>query len=115
MANPYPVLPDIKDEDLLNLAEIGATYEEMAKFFKTTPTWLSNNKRELIDLGRTNMHLKLRRKQLQIANDDTHKSQHVMLIFLGKAILGQREISEVINRTDLPPAKEFEMALLEIV
>lgn len=100
MANPTTKPgKEIDDDVLIMLSSYYTTYEELAAHFKTTVTWLHNNKREVIERGRTETKVKLRKKQLQIAFDDTHPRQPMMLTFLGKAILGQRETSEVVNIT----------------
>lgn len=46
------------------------------------------------DAGKAN----LRAKQFKIAMDDKHRSQGLMLIWLGKQLLGQKEKSEIDNQ-----------------
>ena len=87
---------EIIDADLFKLASLGATYRELAEHYQTSPTWLINNKKEIIDAGVASTKLKLRQAQIQIALDSTHPKQATMLIFLGKAMLGQRETTETI-------------------
>jgi hypothetical protein len=109
MANPK-IKPkkEVTDEELIQLAQIGATYEEMAKFFGTTPTWLYNNKSAIIDEAKSELKVKLRKRQLEVAFDSSDPKSCTMLIFLGKTMLGQRETVEVVN-ANLPSTESFDL------
>jgi hypothetical protein len=89
---------------------MGATYQEIADHYQTNPNWLQNNKKDIIDAGKASMKLKLRKEQLRIALDPNHTKQALMLIYLGKVILGQRETTEtIITSTD----KNFEISFVD--
>lgn len=87
-------LKQIDLEELEKLAAMHATVEEIAAWFDMTPrNWLArygNQERikEIIERGRGKGRISLRRTQMQVAL----KGHPTMLIWLGKQLLGQKDI-----------------------
>ena len=91
---------DIDPEQVTRLARLHCTMQEMADFFGCHRHTLRDNFSPQIDKGRSEGNISLRRKQWQMA---VEKGNVVMLIWLGKQMLGQRnEIIESDNNTPLP-------------
>src|SRR5213082_3364216 len=84
MARPRKTLNNLQ---LTKLAALGATVGEMADFFGVSPDTLERRFAGQIAKGRSNLKIRLRRLQLRAAE----KGSVAMLIFLGKALLGQHE------------------------
>jgi hypothetical protein len=99
---------EVTDEELTQLAKLGCTYEEMAAFYGTTPSWLHNNKSDIITAAKSDLKVRLRKRQLDVAFDDSDPKSCTMLIFLGKTMLGQRETVEVVN-ANLPSTESFDL------
>ncbi len=78
---------DIDPEQVKRLARLHCTMQEMADFFGCHRDTLHNNFSAEIDKGRSEGNISLRRKQWQMA---VEKGNVVMLIWLGKQMLGQR-------------------------
>ena len=85
--------------ELEKLCRLNCTVEEVAAFFgvskRTIEYRIENDPqfKELIEQGRANGKLSVRRKQFQHLEDDNVP----MAIFLGKVLLGQRETTEQVN------------------
>ena len=91
---------DIDPEQVVRLARLHCTMNEMASFFGCHIDTLRDNFSNEIDKGRSEGNISLRRKQWQMA---VEKGNVVMLIWLGKQMLGQRnEILESDNNAPLP-------------
>jgi hypothetical protein len=91
---------DIDAEQVTRLARLHCTMQEMADFFGCHRETLRENFSPQIDKGRSEGNISLRRKQWQMA---VEKGNVVMLIWLGKQMLGQRnEIIESDSNTPLP-------------
>ena len=91
---------DIDAEQVIRLARLHCTMQEMADFFGCHRETLRENFSPQIDKGRSEGNISLRRKQWQMA---VEKGNVVMLIWLGKQMLGQRnEIIESDSNTPLP-------------
>ena len=91
---------DIDAEQVTRLARLHCTMQEMADFFGCHRDTLHNNFSAEITKGRAEGNISLRRKQWQMA---VEKGNVVMLIWLGKQMLGQRnEIIESDSNTPLP-------------
>ena len=91
---------DIDPEQVTRLARLHCTMNEMASFFGCHIDTLRDNFSNEIDKGRSEGNISLRRKQWQMA---VEKGNVVMLIWLGKQMLGQRnEILESDNNAPLP-------------
>ena len=91
---------DIDPEQVTRLARLHCTMQEMASFFGCHIDTLRDNFSNEIDKGRSEGNISLRRKQWQMA---VEKGNVVMLIWLGKQMLGQRnEIIESDGNTPLP-------------
>jgi hypothetical protein len=91
---------DIDPEQVKRLARLHCTMQEMADFFGCHRDTLRDNFSAEIDKGRSEGNISLRRKQWQMA---VEKGNVVMLIWLGKQMLGQRnEILESDNNAPLP-------------
>jgi hypothetical protein len=69
------------------LAALGATVAEIADFLGVSRATLERNFAAEIDKGKAQLKFKLRRWQLRAAE----RGNAALLIFLGKAMLGQRE------------------------
>lgn len=103
---------DIDPKELGKLAQICATYEEVAAWFNTSTTTIKNRlKREPYksawEKGSALARISLRRAQYQLAMGD--KPNPIMLIWLGKQVLNQADKieSKVEERAsfvvELPP------------
>jgi hypothetical protein len=91
---------DIDPEQVTRLARLHCTMNEMASFFGCHIDTLRDNFSKEIDKGRSEGNISLRRKQWQMA---VEKGNVVMLIWLGKQMLGQRnEIIESDSNAPLP-------------
>lgn len=77
---------DIDPEQVIRLARLHCTMQEMADFFGCHRDTLHNNFSAEITKGRSEGNISLRRKQWQIA---VEKGNPVLLIWLGKQMLGQ--------------------------
>ena len=77
---------DIDPEQVTRLARLHCTMNEMASFFGCHIDTLRDNFSNEIDKGRSEGNISLRRKQWQMA---VEKGNVVMLIWLGKQMLGQ--------------------------
>ncbi len=77
----------IPEEEFLKLAELHCTWKEISEFYGVPETTMRENFRDLFIKGQTTTKQRLRQAQLKLAlNGD-----RVMLIWLGKNILGQSE------------------------
>ena len=89
---------NIDPEQVTRLARLHCTMDEMASFFGCHRDTLHNNFSAEIDKGRAEGNISLRRKQWQMA---VEKGNVVMLIWLGKQMLGQ--VNERLDSdTDAP-------------
>lgn len=77
----------IPEEDFLNLARLHCTWQEISDFFGVPVQTLRDNFWDLWQQGQSETRQRLRRAQLDLAL----KGDRVMLIWLGKQILGQSE------------------------
>ena len=76
------------DEDLLlKLATIHCTMKEMVDILGVSEDTLKRNFAGIIDKGKASGKMRLRRKQMEVALE----GNPTMLIFLGKAMLGQSD------------------------
>jgi len=76
------------DTDLLyKLAQIHCTMREMVDILGVSEDTLKRNYAGIIDKGKAEGKMRLRRKQIEVAM----KGNAVMLIFLGKQMLGQSD------------------------
>ena len=90
----------IDGETVLKLSRLHCTMQEMAHFFDCHVDTLRDNFSKEIDKGRSEGNISLRRKQWQMAVENGNV---VMLIWLGKQMLGQRnEIIESDSNVPLP-------------
>ena len=92
---------EIEPREVIEMATIGCTLPEMARFFRCSEDTLRNNYSTQISQGRSNLVKSLRRKQLERA---MHGSD-MMLIFLGKNYLAQAEKAENKNETTVQIAE----------
>lgn len=88
MARP---LLEIDPEEVLKLAQLGCKNEEMADFLGCSVDTLDRRFAEEIRKGRSDLKMSLRRMQIQSAQ----KGNVVMMIWLGKQLLGQVERSQI--------------------
>jgi hypothetical protein len=77
---------DIDPEEVIKLSKLHCSMQEMADFFDCHVDTLRDNYSKEITKGRTEGNIRLRRKQWQIAIE---KGNVIMLIWLGKQLLGQ--------------------------
>lgn len=94
------------DEHLLGgLARIGCTVEEMASILGCSKDTLERRFAALIEKGRSQMKMSLRRTQLKLA-----ETNPAMAIWLGKQLLGQREPKFEIDVNTIDSAIEQQLA-----
>ena len=79
---------DIDTEEIRKLAKYGMTNVEIADFFGCDESLIRKSYSEFLTKGRAEMKLRLRQLQWKSAE----KGNAVMLIWLGKQILGQSDI-----------------------
>jgi len=97
----------IDEKKLVDLAEIGCTYKEMAASLGCHPDTLHNRFSEQIELARGTGKTVLRRAQMKRALAGGDK----MLIHLGKHMLGQsdvvkHEIEAHVQTEEISPARD---------
>ena len=85
---------EIDEELLFKLATIHCTMKEMVDILGVSEDTLKNNFSGIIDKGKAEGKTRLRRKQMEVALE----GNPTMLIFLGKAMLGQSD--NPINNED---------------
>ena len=78
----------VDEELLLKLASIHCTMKEMVDILGVSEDTLKNRFSGIIDKGKSTGKMRLRRKQMEVALEDGNPT---MLIFLGKAMLGQSD------------------------
>ena len=83
-----PTKYNIKGEEVLKLSKFGMTNVEIADFFGCDESLIRKSYSEYVTKGRAEMKLRLRQLQWKSAE----KGNAVMLIWLGKQILGQSDI-----------------------
>jgi AraC-like DNA-binding protein len=77
----------IPEEEFQKLAELHCTWKEIADFYDVPENTLRDNFRDLYTKGTTITKQRLRQAQLKLALG----GDRVMLIWLGKNLLGQQE------------------------
>ena len=77
----------VPPDEILKLAKLGCSLEEMSDWFGVPATTLKYNFSDIIAKGRAETKQALRRAQIALAL----KGNATMLIWLGKNILGQSE------------------------
>jgi len=100
-----PLLP-IDAKVVEGMAFVGATNEEIADFFETTPETIERRFLPLLRKSRADLRVRLRRLQLRIAGE----GNPTMLIWLGKQLLGQHDKARVEHST--PPGERKQIALV---
>tara|TARA_R100001440_G_scaffold40147_1_gene59807 strand:- start:600 stop:902 length:303 start_codon:yes stop_codon:yes gene_type:complete len=83
-----PTKYNIKGEEVQKLSKFGMTNIEIADFFGCDESLIRKSYSEYLTKGRAEMKLRLRQLQWKSAE----KGNAVMLIWLGKQILGQSDI-----------------------
>lgn len=78
---------EIDEELLLKLAQIHCTMREMSDIIGVSQDTLKRRYADLIDKGKSEGKMRLRRKQIEVAMS----GNHTMLIWLGKQMLSQSE------------------------
>ena len=78
---------EIDEELLYKLAQIHCTMREMSDIIGVSQDTLKRRYADLIDKGKSEGKMRLRRKQIEVAM----QGNHTMLIWLGKQMLGQSE------------------------
>lgn len=87
----------VTPEDVYKLATIGCNTNEIARWFDIDENTLTYNFRDIIEKGRDDLKHSLRRAQLKLAL----QGNAVMLIWLGKNLLGQSD-SPVNGDSNIP-------------
>lgn len=77
----------VPPKDVYELAAIGCTDREIARWFDVDEQTLRNNFSDILEKGREDLKHSLRRAQIKLALS----GNAVMLIWLGKNILGQTD------------------------
>jgi len=83
-----PTKYNIKGEEVQKLSKFGMTNIEIADFFGCDESLIRKSYSEYLTKGRAEMKLRLRQLQWKSAE----KGNAVMLIWLGKQMLGQSDI-----------------------
>ena len=83
-----PTKYNIKGEEVQKLSKFGMTNVEIADFFGCDESLIRKSYSEYVTKGRAEMKLRLRQLQWKSAE----KGNAVMLIWLGKQMLGQSDI-----------------------
>ena len=83
-----PTKYNIKGEEVQKLSKFGMTNVEIADFFGCDESLIRKSYSEYVTKGRAEMKLRLRQLQWKSAE----KLNAVMLIWLGKQMLGQSDI-----------------------
>ena len=83
-----PTKYNIKGEEVQKLSKFGMTNVEIADFFGCDESLIRKSYSEYLTKGRAEMKLRLRQLQWKSAE----KGNAVMLIWLGKQLLGQSDI-----------------------
>ena len=83
-----PTKYNIKGEEVQKLSKFGMTNVEIADFFGCDESLIRKSYSEYLTKGRAEMKLRLRQLQWKSAE----KGNAVMLIWLGKQMLGQSDI-----------------------
>lgn len=78
---------EVDEELLYKLAQIHCTMREMSDIVGVSVDTLKRRYADLIDKGKSEGKMRLRRKQVEVAMN----GNHTMLIWLGKQMLGQSE------------------------
>lgn len=94
MARP-PI--EIDGEQVYKLAQIGCKTKEIAAYFGVSDDTITRRYAAELEKGRSELRMSLRRWQLESAK----KGNVVMMIWLGKQMLGQQERS-VLELTKIP-------------
>lgn len=84
-------LKEIPADEVLKLAGFGCTNTEIADFFGVNEGCIRKRFSETLSKGRSMLKMRLRKKQIEVAL----KGNAVMLIFLGKNLLGQSDKQEL--------------------
>lgn len=89
---------NINKDEVMKLASIGCSNDEIAAFFDCSKDTVERRFAAEIAKGRENGKTRLRRLQIQAAE----KGNVVMLIWLGKQMLGQKDKQEISGDTEQP-------------
>lgn len=87
---------EIDHEEVIKLASIGCSNEEIAAFFDCSKDTIERRFAAELTKGRENGKTRLRRLQWQAAT----KGNVVMQIWLGKQMLGQKDKQETEHKVD---------------
>lgn len=93
---PAPILLD--PEQVLQLARLGATNVEIAKFFNVSEALIRKRYSDIVEAGRTNIKIRLRQAQIR----EALAGNVTMLIWLGKQMLNQSDQGERGNDDNMP-------------
>jgi len=88
----------VPPQEVEDLAAIGCNNKEIADWFGVDDSTLSYNFKYELEKGRSNLKQSLRRAQLKVALG----GNAVMLIWLGKNILGQTDSPQTTQQEVLP-------------
>lgn len=84
------------DESVINdLARIGCTWDELEALTGLSRPTLESRFFHVIEKGRAEMRMSLRRQQIRTALSPVDPAHGTMLVWLGKTLLGQSETSKV--------------------
>lgn len=92
-----PKPKQLDEKHMLSLAQVGCTNEEIASHFDCSEDTIERRYAGILKKGRAQLRMSLRRSQVKkaLAGDNT------MLIWLGKILLGQKEIrDDSMNNND---------------
>lgn len=82
-----PKYIELNETNLADLASIGCTNQELSAILGVSEDTITRNYADILENGRANLRMSLRRKQVEKAN----AGDGTMLVWLGKNMLGQRD------------------------
>lgn len=101
---PAKPVKHLDEEQIYKLALIGCTHQEIATWFGVSVDTLARRYQTIIKEGHESMKQSLKRKQIEVALG----GNVVMLIWLGKQLLGQKEPTQQVQQVpDSPDGLEF--------
>lgn len=95
---------------VFELARIGCSLEEMSNVLQCDATTLGRRFRREVERGQAEMKVSLRRKQFEVAL----QGNVAMLIFLGKALLGQSDKGRTASPSEMGAALAESLELLSV-
>jgi|TARA_Y100000310_G_scaffold344828_1_gene459826 hypothetical protein len=102
---------NIEGEEVRKLASYGCTNREIADFYGCSSSLLEKSYSEFLRKGRSQVKIRLRRLQFRACEE---KLSPAMLIFLGKQLLGQRDVIETHITEEIPTIADVKKLYAEL-